>query len=117
MEKVFIAKIIWQIKVQTISISSEFDEQLRIIKAIDGENALKKAIQIGHDHEEIFVNSKGQKVEWSLINVEFVKEIISFDDGIEICNQTIYAPDAMQFIKDIQVKSAINADALLHKLN
>lgn len=117
MEKYFIAKIIWQIKIPTNIMASDFDEQLRIVKALDIENALIKANQIGYDQEETLTNSKGHQVSWSFINVEFVKEITSFDDGMEICSQTIKAPDAMQFIKDIHVKSAINADALLQKLN
>lgn len=115
MEKYFIAKIIWQIKIPTNSLSSEFDEQLRIVKTSNAETALKKAIKIGHDNEETFINSKGQQVTWSFINVEFIKEMISFEDGTEICSQTINAPDAEQFIKDIHVKSALNANALFQK--
>lgn len=117
MEKYFIAKIIWQIKIPTNGIASEFDEQLRIVKAYDAKNALEKAIKIGHEQEESFINSKGQQVSWSFINVEFVKEMFSFEDGMEICSQTINAPDAMQFIKDIHVKSALNAAAEIQKLD
>ena len=116
MDKYYIAKLIWQIKIPTNSISSEFDEQLRIVKACNAEEAIKKALQIGHDNEETFINSKGEHVSWLFINVEFVKEIVSFDDGTEICSQTINATDASQFIKDIHVKAALNIDAILQKL-
>jgi hypothetical protein len=117
LEKVFIAKIIWQIKIPTNNLASEFDVQLRIIRALDTEKATNKAIEIGHKQEETFINSKGKQISWTYINVEFVKEIISFDDGIEICSQIIHANDAMQFIKDIHIKTALNSDALLQKLN
>lgn len=115
MEKYFIAKLIWQIKISINSTASDFDEQLRIIKALDAENALEKASKIGHAHEETFINNKGQQVSWSFINVEFLKEISSFEDGLEICSQTINASDAKQFIKDVHVKSKLNSDALLLK--
>jgi hypothetical protein len=117
MEKYYIAKIIWQIKIPTNGIASEFDEQLRIVKASDAKNALKKAIQIGHEQEESFINSKGQQVSWTFINVEFIKEMYSFEDGMEICSQTINAPDALQFIKDIHVKSALNTETEIPKLD
>lgn len=117
MDKIFIAKLIWQILIPTKSLASEFDEQLIIIKASDAENALKKAHDIGHQHEETFINNKGQQVAWTFINVEFIKEMTSFEDGTEICNQTINAPDAIQFIKDIHVKSALNTEILLQKLD
>jgi hypothetical protein len=117
MEKFFIAKLIWQIKIPTTGLASEFDEQLRIVKAVDAANAIKKGVQIGHLNEETFINSKGQQVSWAFINVEFVKEIISFDDGNEICSQTIKVDDASQYIKDVHVKSTLNTDAVLLKLD
>ena len=116
MDKYYIAKLIWQIKIPNNSISSEFDEQLRIVKACNAKEAIRKALQIGHENEETFINSKGEHVAWIFINVEFIKEIVSFDDGTEICSQTIKAADASQFIKDIHVKAALNADAILQKL-
>jgi hypothetical protein len=116
MDKYYIAKLIWQIKIPTNNICSEFDEQLRIVKACNAQEAIKKALQIGHINEETFINSKGEHVSWIFINVEFVKEIVSFDDGTEICSQTIKAADASQFIKDIHVKAALNTDAILQKL-
>jgi len=115
MQRTFIAKIIWQIIIPTNQIASEFDVQLRIINASDLEEALLKANNLGQKHEETFLNNKGQHVSWSFINVEFVKEITSFDDGFEICSQTVHAPDALQFIKDIHVKSKLNASLELLK--
>ncbi|HRG59436.1 MAG TPA: DUF4288 domain-containing protein [Bacteroidia bacterium] len=110
MEKVFIAKLIWQIKVNNHKMSSDFDEQLRIIKAKNYSIALQKAQNIGKNMEETLVNTKGQNIIWEFINVEFIKEITSFDDSFEICAQTINVHDAHQYIKEINTKALVNSE-------
>jgi hypothetical protein len=117
MEKYFIAKIIWQIKIPTTKMAAEFDEQLTIVKAENAENAFQKATRFGQAQEESFINNKGQQVSWVFINVLHIKEITSFEDGMEICSQTINAPNAVEFIKEIHLKAELNKEVLLQKLN
>lgn len=117
MEKYFIAKLIWQIEIEQNAIASEFDEQLRIIKALDAEIALEKSRQIGLNNQETLINNKGQRINWVFINVEFLKEITSFDDGLEICAQTIKIEDPKQYIKEINTKSLLNFESVLMKTN
>jgi hypothetical protein len=112
MENFFIAKIVWQIKIENKPLMCEFDEQLRLIKAENHELAFEKAMAIGHNQDETFLNNKGQKVSWNFINVEFIKEIISFEDGLEICTQTINVNDAQAYINEINVKSSVNAHTM-----
>lgn len=107
------AKIIWQIKLDTESLSAEFDEQLRMISAFDRKSAYHKAIQIGLHNEETFLNTKGKQISWHYVNVEFVKEISSFDDGLEICANTLKVENAAAYIEEINIKAQLNSDALL----
>jgi hypothetical protein len=108
MEKIFIAKIIWQIKITNNKLNSDFDEQLIIIRAENKNLALLKAQKLGQSNQESFQNIHGQNINWVFVNVEFVKEIVSFEDGYEICSQTISADDANQYINDINAKSMLN---------
>jgi len=108
MKKWFIAKIIWQIKISNSNLASEFDEQLRLINADDADLAIEKANKIGKQHEESFLNAKDQQVVWKFIDIEFIKEISSFEDGMEICSKTIKADNAITYIEEINTKSMIN---------
>lgn len=110
MEKVFIAKLIWQIKVNNNKLSSDFDEQLRIIKAENKETALIKALNLGQNNQETLLNKEGQNIHWEFVNVEFIKEIVSFDDGVEICAQTVNVLDANQYIQEINAKAIMNME-------
>lgn len=117
MEKLFITKIIWHIKSESNQKFAEFDEQLRLIKANNSETAFNKAKLLGLQHQETLINNKGMEVSWNYVNVEFVKEITSFDDGIEICAHTVKVDNAQQYINEINVKAVLDFESNNLKLN
>lgn len=88
-----------QIQGQTCS---EFDEQLRIVEAIDLVNALIEAKRIGTSAEEHFINQKGAAIDWSFMAVT---ELIPFNNpinGMEVYShirETMNADTYTQFIQ------------------
>lgn len=116
MEKIFIAKLVWQIKTISDKTSCDFDEQLRIVRAENKETAFEKAQKFGLQNQESFLNSMGKNVQWIFVNVEFIKEMISFEDGFEICSQTVNVVDAAQYIAEVNMKSIMNSEVFTNEV-
>lgn len=67
----------------------QFDEQIRLIKAEDREEALHKAVQIGRKEEECFRNINGELVRWifrGVTHVYLMKQELY--DGAELFSST-----------------------------
>lgn len=79
----YLTKIIYRI-VQENEITAQFDEQLRLVKAIDEQQAFAKAIKIGKQEEDVFVNQAKLKVQWKFVNVVLVSNLVSITDGMEL---------------------------------
>jgi hypothetical protein len=85
--KWYVATLIMLCKV-TNEMSELFtcDEQIRLIRATDSEQAYEKALRFGKDEEHSYMNSDGNEVFWEFIGLEDLEELFdeTIRDGREI---------------------------------
>jgi len=91
---------------------SRFDEQIRIVDAIDEEGALFKASALGRKEETLYLNNEAEEVHWKFIGVTDIINLTGMKSGDlvneRLCRKTDHA-SYMDFLKkkslEIQVKS------------
>lgn len=90
----FVAKIVMEISVGKNRNTLQFDEQLRLVRADDRDEALHKAVQIGRKEEESFRNVNGELVRWIFRGVTHVYMLKhELYDGAELFSSTGEYPD------------------------
>jgi hypothetical protein len=65
----------------------QFDEQVRLVKAGNVSEALKKGKMIGQQEEETFTNQNQQLVQWKFITVTELHPLDDVADGAEVFSQ------------------------------
>jgi hypothetical protein len=80
----YITKLVFSINHQTKNAPTQFDEQLRLIEAKNQLEALMKARMIGIKDELTYTNENEIEVTWSFVDVIELREVQSFEDGMEI---------------------------------
>src|SRR5215467_10451843 len=103
----YLAKIVYRIHCGSEKNSGQFDEQLRIIFAINKEEAFHKAKAIGEQEEEVFVNERQKMVHWQFINVCELYKLSELIDGAEIYSRIEEYDNADAYI-DVVHKKAKN---------
>ncbi|HEX7367681.1 MAG TPA: DUF4288 domain-containing protein [Pelobium sp.] len=106
----FVAKLIFEIKSED-SKFVQFDEQLRLIEAIDQQLALEMAYQLGLMQQEDAVENKKPKVVWKFVAVTEIENIGEIAHGKEIHYKITEPENAEQYLALAQIK----ADALKNK--
>lgn len=102
----YLAKIVYRIVCGDGNHESQFDEQLRLIKATDKEEAFYKAKEIGEKEEEDFLNAKQQLVQWKFINVSELYKLGEMIDGAELYSRIEERGNAEAYIEIINRKAA-----------
>ena len=103
--KWYLAKIVYQIICGDGDHTAQFDEQLRLIKAQNKENAFQKAQQTGKAEEEVFFNDKQQLVQWRFINVSELYKLSELIDGAEVYSRIEERDDADTYIDTVNKKA------------
>ncbi len=85
--KLYIAKVVFRIICGKGSHTPQFDEQLRMIHAVDEVHAYEKALQIAEREQEEFLNQYGQMVHWKFIGIPELYNLDELKDGVEICSR------------------------------
>ncbi len=80
----YLAKIVYQICCGEGNHPGQFDEQLRLIAALNKVEAFYKVQHIGQKEEETFFNEKQQLVQWKFINVAEIYKLSELIDGAEL---------------------------------
>jgi hypothetical protein len=80
----YIAKLVFSIKHETLNITTQFDEQLRLLEAKDKLEALLKAKLIGIKEEDTYKNENEIPVRWDFVDVIELRSLESFTDGMEL---------------------------------
>lgn len=100
----FVAKLIFEIKSED-SNYPQFDEQLRLIDAVNEELALEMAHQIGLMQQQSITNGQNHSVNWTFIAVTELEHIGNIAHGQEI-HYKITEPDAgTQYLAMVQLKA------------
>lgn len=102
----YLAKMIFNIRIGDGN-NTQFDEQTRIIHAANAESALFKARAIGKKHEESFVNSENNLVEWKFIDVTEVFALNEIKDGEELYSTTHETENSDSFIRFVHDRSML----------
>lgn len=102
----YLAKIVYRVTCGEGRHTSQFDEQLRLIAAMDKEEAFYKAQQNGQAGEDAFLNQNEQLVQWQFINVSELYRLSSLMDGAEIYSRIEERTDAAVYIDIIHKKAA-----------
>lgn len=80
----YLAKIVYQIMIANGEYGSQFEEQLRLIQAENGQEALEKAIALGEKEETVFYNYRDQQVYWKFLDVPELQLIQQLNDGMQL---------------------------------
>ena len=92
----YLVKIVYQIICGNSRVA-QFDEQLRLISATGKE-------------EEVFYNTKQEKVQWKFINISELYKLGDMIDGAELYSCIEEKGDAATYIKTINSK----AEGIIH---
>ncbi|MDP2386433.1 MAG: DUF4288 domain-containing protein [Bacteroidota bacterium] len=103
----YISKLIFNILENNAESSSQFDEQLRMIQAVDKEEAFSIARVLGKNEENDPLVSSGGKnrVIWKFIDVVELNEIKELKNGMEIHSRVHEAEESKEYIKFAQYKA------------
>ncbi len=82
--KKFLAKIIYKIVGHQNLETEQFDEHLIFIEAKDYHEAFFKARILGVKNEYKVNHASGKEIQWKFIDVPFLNEIESMNDGTEL---------------------------------
>jgi hypothetical protein len=102
----YLAKLVFNINIDNGN-NSQFDIQTRLVHATSVESALFKARAIGKKHEESFVNSENNLVEWKFIDVTEIFSLNETKDGEELYSTTHETEDPESYIKFVKDKSMV----------
>lgn len=103
----YLAKLVFNIRINNGNDNKQFDEQTRLIQANTIQAAFLKARSLGKNHEESFVNNESQLVEWRFIDVAELYALNGAKDGEELYSTTHESDNAGSFIKYVQDKSML----------
>lgn len=99
----------WYIVKLVFSIESgpeaQFDEQLRLIKASNTNDAYFKARNIGKQEELSFSNASHTMVKWRFIDVPEINLLGELKDGVEVYSTTVESEDRELYVNTVKKKA------------
>lgn len=100
----FVAKLIFEIKTQENKYH-QFDEQLRLIEAVNEELALEMAYQLGLMQQEEITSNNNNSVVWKFISVIEIENIGEIAHGKEIHYKITEPEEAEQYLALVNLKA------------
>lgn len=101
----YIAKLMFNIRMDNGDATSQFDEQVRLIESADYESAFQKARNIGKNEETSFLNKENKIINWKFIDVVELFPLKNFKDGEQLYSVTHEEQHTVSFINYIREKS------------
>ena len=112
----YLAKIVFRIICGDGQHTPQFDEQLRLVRAANEDEAFYKAQSLGMQEEDTFLNTQNKEVQWQFINVSELYKLSALIDGAEMYSRIRETDEAEQYIDLIHRKAAFIRDKQTHKL-
>ncbi|NUM32127.1 MAG: DUF4288 domain-containing protein [Bacteroidetes bacterium] len=113
--KWFVVKLVFQIinnsKIQ------QFDEQLRIVSALDYEDAYKKANEIAKNNEYEFSDFKNNIISWKFIAIPYLEPLIILENGTELCSQILEKEQNENYLFTLKLKQEAIVNRTLKHCN
>lgn len=101
----FIAKIIYQIVIANGEHAPQFEEQLRLVQAIDKDAALEKALALGEKEESLFYNYRDEPVYWKFLDVAELRQVHHLNDGLQLYSHIEEPEHADAYMALVQSKA------------
>ena len=101
--KWYIIKLIYQII--TATGKTQFDEQLRLIRADEDEWAKEKAHTLGRLGESNFFTQGSKALAWKFVGVSDVVAVDKIEDGVELYSETKQLKNINQYLDDVKRRS------------
>ena len=114
--KWYIAKMVYRIVCGSGRHTPQFDEQLRLIAAGNEDEALEKALHLGREEEESFLNQKNEWVRWQFINISELYRLSQLMDGAEIYSRINEVEDGEAYTTFVHRKAASIQEKQTHQL-
>ena len=102
----YLSKIIFQIVCGEGHHTPQFDEQLRLIAAANEQQAFEKAVAIGQQEQDAFLNYENKPVQWKFINVAELYKFSGLLDGAEMYSRIQETDDPEAYIDGIHRRAA-----------
>jgi hypothetical protein len=113
--KWYVAKLVFQIICGDGKHTPQFDEQLRLIKAANEDEAFELATELGMNESDSFYNQQNEIVQWRFINISELYEL-SLVEGAELNSRISEADDASDYISLVNAKAQHIKGKHSHKL-
>jgi len=102
--KRYLVRLVFNVSVNHGADNSEFDSQMRVIRAFNSEDAFFKAREAGR-REEGTVHSTCGVVNWQFIDVCDLYDLEELGDGDQVFSETQKYTDSQSYITYIRHKS------------
>jgi len=112
----YLAKLVYRIVCGTGDHSAQFDEQLRLVSAVDEEQAFEKAMAIGSNEQDTFFNNREQLVTWKFINISELYRLSELIDGAELYSRINEVDDAESYITFVNRKAVSIKQKQTHRM-
>src|SRR5215212_6771867 len=112
--KWYIAKLVFQIICGDGEHAAQFDEQLRLVRAPNEDEAFEQATLLGTNETDSFYNQRNQLVQWKFINICELYEL-SLIEGAELHSKISEADDACSYINLVHAKAGHIKEKQSHK--
>jgi hypothetical protein len=113
--KWYVVKLVFQIICGEGQHRAQFDEQLRLIKAGNEDEAFELATELGTNEADSFYNQRNQLVQWKFINICELYEL-SLIEGAELHSKISEADEAVDYISLVNAKAEHIKEKHSHKL-
>jgi len=101
----YLAKLIFQVMSGETTLTPQFDEQWRLIRADEVAWAYEKASVLGRLDESNFLIERNEMLTWKFIEVADIHRIGEWEDGAELFSATHEPKDVNAYIAQIKMKS------------
>lgn len=103
--KLFLARLLFCVKAEENGKCTEFDEQYRLIRSYNYDDALQKARMIGIHEQETIVSQKEGLIKWEFVDVAELYDLNTLSDGDQVYSGTLSINDPQSYIEYIRRKS------------
>lgn len=102
--KWYLTKLVFSIEAESTGKKSQFDEQFRLVSAIDESDAYFKAKNLGRNLQTKFKTEKNETINWRFVDVSEVVSLEEIKDGVEVYSNTYETDEKENFINSVLQK-------------
>lgn len=97
----YLTKLVFSIEAEKSGKKAQFDEQFRLVNAIDESDAYFKAKNLGKNLQSKFLTEQNETINWRFVDVSEVVLLTELKDGIEVYSSTVETEEKENFINSV----------------